>query len=299
MSRKNSLEKISQLAHSARNQGKGLNIIDFIKKQNFQDGAPSTILFSDELNKLKSCEMCLKLQNELDNHVKLDRFQQVIEKLCKKLRIIEDENQKVLIKIQNLERALNEQLELFQAFNKQETNKFGSNQPQSQHRYSTLDQEQLHRLEKKVSKDAQKGIKSSEENLIKNFNKEIQAKLNFVQEYQLETNLKFTNIFQQIDMLNNKLETPKQNVVEKTNYIESTLKENNKILNIHKINILEMQNQYSDIDSDMIKIFQHIKTLLQTNYKVDKMEKSLNNLQYQLTLITDTLNDIGDIISKS
>lgn len=59
MSRKNSLEKIPQSAQTSRNQCKGLNIIDFITKQNFQDKAPSTILFSDELNKLKSCELCL------------------------------------------------------------------------------------------------------------------------------------------------------------------------------------------------------------------------------------------------
>ncbi|CAD8048263.1 unnamed protein product [Paramecium sonneborni] len=299
MSRKNSPEKIPLSTHSARNQGKGLNIIDLITKKNFQEQAPSTILFSDEIKKLKSCDMCLQLQNELDNHVKQDRFQLVIEKLWKKFRKIEDENQKLLIKIGNLERSLIEQQELFQAFNNQYINKFGLDQPQVSYKYITLEQEQLERLEKKVSKDAQKGIKNIEDNLIKNLNKEIQAKFNFIQEYQLETNLKLTNVFQQMDLLHNKLEILIPDLIEKNNNIEATLKENNKIINSHNINILDIQKQYSDIDSDLIKIFQHIKTLLQTNYKVDQMEQSINNLKFQLSQLTDTVNDIEDIISKS
>ncbi|CAD8136414.1 unnamed protein product [Paramecium pentaurelia] len=290
MSRRNSLEKIPQ---SARNQGRGLNIIDFITKQNLQDKAPSTILLSDELNKIKSCDMCLQLQNELDQHVKSDRFQQVIEKLWQKFRKIEDENQKVLIKIGNIERQLNEQQELLQRFNNQFISNHGLEKPQLQCNYTTLDQEQLERLEKKISKDAQKGIKNIEDNLIKNQNKEIQAKFNLIQDYQLETNLKFTSIFQQMDLLNNK-----SDIIEKINTIEATLNENNKLLNSNKLSILDMQIQYSEIDSDLIKIFQHIKTLLQTNYKVDLMEQSINNLKFQLTQIRNSVNEIGDLISK-
>ncbi|CAD8043491.1 unnamed protein product [Paramecium primaurelia] len=290
MSRRNSLEKIPQ---SARNQGRGLNIIDFITKQNLQDKAPSTILLSDELNKLKSCDMCLQLQNELDQHVKSDRFQQVIEKLWQKFRKIEDENQKVLIKIGNIERQLNEQQELLQTLNNQFISNHGLEKPQLQCNYTTLDQEQLERLEKKISKDAQKGIKNIEDNLIKNQNKEIQAKFNLIQDYQLETNLKFTSIFQQMDLLNNK-----SDIIEKINTIEATLNENNKLLNSNKLSILDMQIQYSEIDSDLIKIFQHIKTLLQTNYKVDLMEQSINNLKFQLTQIRNSVNEIGDLISK-
>ncbi|CAK55987.1 unnamed protein product (macronuclear) [Paramecium tetraurelia] len=293
MSRRNSLEKIPQSAHSARNQGRGLNIIDFLTKQNFQDKAPSTILFSDEVNKLKSCDMCLQLQNELDQHVKSDRFQQVIEKLWQKFRKIEDENQKVLIKVGNLERSLIEQQELLQAFNSQFISKYGLEKPQQQYNYATLDQEQLDRLERKISKDAQKGIKNIEDNLFKNLNKEIQAKFNLIQDYQLETNLKFTSIFSQIDLLNNKSE-----IADKINTIEATLSENNKLLNSNKLDLLEMQKQYSDVDSDLIKVFQHIKTLLQTNYKIDLMEQSLNNLKLQFTQIRDSLNEVEDLVSK-
>lgn len=37
------------------------------------------------------------------------------------------------------------------------------------------------------------------------------------------------------------------------------------------------------MDADLMKIFQHIKTLLQTDYKVAEMEQSINNLKSQLT----------------
>ena len=78
-------------------------------RQNFQDKAPSTIAFSEEQQKVKACEMCLTLQEEMTKLVDADRFAQVIEKIWNKVKRLEDENQKALIKIGNLERALVQQ----------------------------------------------------------------------------------------------------------------------------------------------------------------------------------------------
>ncbi|CAD8134094.1 unnamed protein product [Paramecium pentaurelia] len=295
MSRKNSQERVFQSANSCRNQGKQLNIIDFIMKQNFQEKGPSTIAFSEEINKQKSCDMCIQLQEELIKFVNTERFQQVIEKLWQKMKKIEDDNQKLLLKIQNLEKALLDQQGFLDELNNQQYKQQDQSQIIQQ---VSLDKGQLEKLEKKISKDNLAGIKSIEDNLFKSLNKEIQQKFMVMQEKLEDINQQFGGINEQIELFNHKNGVTREECEERINQIAIIVNENNQLLRSNNNGVAEMQQHYSELDVDMMRLFQHIKALLQNDYKITEMEQNITNLNSQLIQLRNAVNEIGDFVSK-
>ncbi|CAD8046524.1 unnamed protein product [Paramecium primaurelia] len=296
MSRQNSQERFLKSANSCRNQGRQLNIIDFIMKQNFQDQGPQTIEFQEEMNVQKSCEMCLQLQEELKKFVNVDKFQQVIEKMWQKIKKIEEDNQKVLLKIENLEKVLIDQQGFLDELNDQQ---YKSQQQQDQSsilQQVTLDKGQLEKLEKKIQKDNLAGIKSIEDNLYKILNKEIQQKFMVMQEKLEEISQQFGGVNEQIELFNHKHGVTKEECEERINQIALIVNENNQFLRSNNHGVAEMQQHYSDLDADMMRIFQHIKALLQNDYKITEMEQNITNLKSQLVQLRNAVNEIAQLL---
>ncbi|CAK62117.1 unnamed protein product (macronuclear) [Paramecium tetraurelia] len=298
MSRQNSQDKYLKSANSCRNQGRQLNIIDFIMKQNFQDKGPSTIEFQEEMNTQKTCQTCLQVQEELKKFVNAERFQQVIEKMWQKIRKMEEDNQKVLLKMENLEKAVIDQQGFLDELNDQQY------KSQQQQDYSqiiqqvTLDKGQLEKLEKKISKDNLAGIKSIEDNLYKILNKEIQSKFMVMQEKLEEISQQFGGVNEQIELFNHKHGVTREECEERINQIAAIVNENNQLQRTNNNGVAEMQQHYSDLDADMMRIFQHIKALLENDYKISEMEQNINNLKSQLVQLRNAVNEIGDFVSK-
>ncbi|CAD8133853.1 unnamed protein product [Paramecium octaurelia] len=296
MSRKNSQERAFQSANSCRNKGKQLNIIDFIMKQNFQDQGPQTMEFQEELNNQKSCDMCLQLQDELSKFVKIERFQQVIDKLWQKMSKMEMDNQRVLLKIENLEKALLDQQGFLDELNEQQQYK---QQDQSQIiQQVSLDKGQLEKLEKRISKENLAGIKNIEDNLYKSLNKEVQSKFMVMQEKMEEINQQFGGVNEQIELFNHKHGVTREECEERINQIAAIVNENNQLLRANNNSVGEMQQHYSELDVDVMRIFQHIKTLLQNDYKITEMEQNITDLNSQLISLRNAVNEIGDFVSK-
>ncbi|CAK70981.1 unnamed protein product (macronuclear) [Paramecium tetraurelia] len=304
MSRKNSYERAFQSANSCRNQGRQLNIIDFIMKQNFQEKGPSTMEFQEETNNQKSCDLCLQLQDELSKFVKIDRFQQVIDKLWQKMTKMDMDNQRVLLKIENLEKALLDQKGYLDELYDQQQYK---QQDQSQIiQQVTLDKGQLEKLEKRISKENLAGIKNIEDNLYKSLNKEVQSKFMVMQEKMEEINQQFGGVNEQIELFNHKHGVTREECEERINQIAAIVNENNQLLRANNNSVGEMQQhviilyftQYSELDVDVMRIFQHIKTLLQNDYKITEMEQNITDLNSQLIQLRNAVNEIGDFVSK-
>ncbi|CAD8050688.1 unnamed protein product [Paramecium sonneborni] len=299
MNRINSQERNLQSAKSNRNKGKQLNIIDFIMKQNFQDKDPSTIAFSEELNEQKSCEMCLKLQEQLSKQVNSEQFQQVVEKLWQKMRKIDDDNQKLLVKIVNVEKSLIDQQGLLDELNDQQYSKQQSQQDQTQIiQQVTLDKGQLEKLEKKIQKDSLAGIKNIEDNLYKTLNKDIQQKFIIMQEKLESIGQQFRGVNEQIELFNHKLGITREECEERINQMALIVNENNQIQRVNNNGVAEMQQHYSDLDADMMRMFSHIKALLQNDYKITEMDQDLKDLKSQLIQLRNAVNEIGDFVSK-
>ncbi|CAD8049442.1 unnamed protein product [Paramecium sonneborni] len=242
MSRKNSQERVLQSANSCKNQGRSLNIIDFIMKQNFQEKGPQTKAFSEEMNVQKSCDMCLQLQEELSKFVNAERFQQIIEKVWQKMKKIDDDNQKLFFKIENLEKALIDQQGFLDELNDQQYNKQQQQQDQSQIiQQVTLDKGQLEKLEKKIQKDNLGGLKSIEDNLYKTLNKDIQQKFMVMQEKLEAIGQQFNGVNEQIELFNHKLGITREECEERINQMALIVNENNQLQRANNHGVAEMQ----------------------------------------------------------
>lgn len=52
------------------------------------------------------------------------------------------------------------------------------------------------------------------------------------------------------------------------------------------------------MEDDILKIFQHIKSLLNIDYKVSENESSMISLKSQVNQMRNAVNDLSDYVSK-